>query len=286
MYGIFGISRNIQNIYRLAAPYIGDVDVQTMADLKPAYLNFLQNLHRDFPINRSNDLIIRDPKVAARLTQAFSASRINDLEQEEMVANFYGGDDFARRANSVNEAIRKIQELNPELGELFNLCVHGILLAGSKANKSGLAAHGGSSNTCVGLIWLSLKDSLSQQDIVEMLIHELTHTLVFLDEMNFEHFDYPEMTTAKNWSMSSILKRPRPMDKVLHSIIVSTEILHARTHFLPNVDALSVHPANESLRDSTLVAIESTLAHPNLHGICKPRAVELVESAKAHILTA
>lgn len=285
MYGLFGLSHNIQNVYRLAAPFVGERDVEKMRDLKPFYLDFLQNLHRDFPIHRQNDLVVKDPDVARTLVQAFSGSKINDLEQEQMVAAVYDGDDFARRADLVLSAVRKLEEINPELGELFHLAVHGVLLAGSGSNKAGFTAHGGSSNTCIGLIWLSLKDSLSTQDLVEMLIHELTHTLVFVDELNFEHFNYAEMTKSKNWARSSILKRPRPMDKVLHSIVVSTEILHARAKYLPNVDRLVVHPQSKSLRESTLVSIESVLAHPNLNEICKPRAIELVEAAKVHLQT-
>jgi hypothetical protein len=228
-------------------------------------------------------LIVRKESAAKSLVSAFAGSKINDLEQERMVADVYQNEDFENRAVLIHQALRLLNEQNREVGELFKLAVHSILLAGSTSNKVGLKAHGGSSNACIGLIWLSLKPGLSTQDIVEMLIHELTHTLVFIDELNYGHFHYEDMMLSENWARSSILKRSRPMDKVVHSIVVATEILHARAKYLPNTDELSVHPDSKSLARDTFIAIDTVVNHPNRNGICQPRVFELVNHAKAHI---
>ncbi len=282
MYALFGFAHNIQNVFKLAAPY-ANAQIETVDDLAVPFQKFLTALHKDMPINTSSDQLIINPQTAAKLSGAFAGSRINDLHQERMVNDLYTGDELLNRAEMARHKIHALRELNKEVGELFRLCVHSVLLANSASNNEGLRAHGGSSNRCIGLVWLSLHAQLSTQDIVEMLIHELAHTLVFVDELSNGHFHYESMTKKENWAQSSILKRNRPMDKVVHSIVVATEIINARIHYLPNVDTLTVHPGTAELKLSALRAIDSVLNHSNLEAICQPRAIELVRTAREYV---
>jgi hypothetical protein len=281
MYGLYGFSHNIKNIYKLGAPFAGGQKVETTRDLIPPYLSFLGRLHKGLPIKRAGGQIVEDQQQARELTSAFSASRLNDLYQEKMInADQSLPAELQARARA---HVKILKQLNPEIGELFELAIHSIVLRGAFANKDGHSAHGGTSNKCIGLMWLSMKPSLSSQDILEMYIHELTHTLVFLDELNYEHFDYQHITEKEYWATSAILNRLRPMDKVVHSIAVSCELLYARANFLPNNEKLSVHPASEVIRSSTLGAAESVLNHPHLGKTCKPRVIELVEHAREFV---
>jgi hypothetical protein len=285
MYGLYGLAHNIENVYRLAAPFADGGEIQTTNDLKRPYLRFLRNLHTDLPINEDSQPVVNDPATARALTGAFAASQVNDLHQERMVADLYTGEALIERARIVRDRLAGLRDVNPEVAELFHLAIHSVLLAGSGANGEGRRAHGGSSNSCIGLIWLSLHSRLSGQDLIEMMVHELTHNLVFIEELNRGLFEYPVMTKIENWAQSSILKRRRPMDKVVHSIVVSTEILHARATYLPNAEPLSVHPESASMKQSTLAAIESVMEHPNRDNICRPRAIELVEKCREHVMT-
>lgn len=128
-----------------------------------------------------------------------------------------------------------------------------------------------------------MKGGLSVQDIVELLIHEMTHTLVFIDELNYGHFDYAAMIKTENWARSSILNRQRPMDKVVHSIMVAHEVLWARAHYLPNTEKLSVHPPTGVMIRNLHAAIESVKQHPNRDSVCFPRALELVNMVEASV---
>ena len=134
----------------------------------------------------------------------------------------------------VTRAIQTLRNLNPELGALFQLVIHSIVLCGSNLNSAGLRAHGGTSSKCIGLMWLTMKGNLSVQDVMEVLIHEMTHTLVFVDELNYRHFDYTHLTRSENLAQSSTFNRLRPMDKVIHSILVAHgKFLFARKYVLP-----------------------------------------------------
>lgn len=284
MYGLHGISENLKSVYRLAAPFKGSQPTKTIPDLKPAYLSFLNQVQPEYPAREISDLIVRDREHARALIASFSASRINDLHQEKMVADYYEGESQEQSIAAVLQALETLREMNPEVRELIQLVIHSILLCGSNLNEAGLRAYGGTSSKCVGLMWLSMKGGLSTQDIMELLIHEMTHTQVFIDELNFGHFDYEHLTKKENWARSSILNRNRPMDKVIHSIVVSHEVLFARANYLPNTDKISVHPASEVMRANTLQSIASVFAHPNHKRVCKPRALELIAQVEANLL--
>jgi len=281
MYGLYGFSHNIQNIYKLAAPFLEADKIETTDDLKIPYRKFLAGLHTDMPLRQRSGKIVIDKDEATTLAKAFSVSSLNDLGQEYMINESQMPS--SQLQSSAERHLCLLQRLQPELAQLFDLAIHSIILRGSHCNKAGLSAHGGTSNRCIGLMWLTLKPTISTQDLLEMFIHELTHTLVFLDELNFEHFDYQHIIDQKYWATSAILNRPRPMDKVLHSILVSCELLHARKTFLPGVDTLSVHPPSDVIHKSTIGAIDSVLNQPYLHKTCKPRAVELIESARHYL---
>ncbi len=283
MYGLLGYSENIKNIYRLAAPFVGTNSVRTSQDLKPFYIEFLNRHQPEHQVEFSRDLIVRDPKQAKNLIGAFSASKLNDLSQEAMLGEFFESESRHSFEQSADEALRNLRELNPEASDLFSLSIHSILMCGSNENSAGLRAHGGTSSKCVGLMWLSMQGKLSMQDLLELFVHEMTHTLVFLDERNKPQFDYSQMSFEENWARSSILKRQRPMDKVVHSILVAYEVLYARANYLPNVEKLSVHPDSEEMKTNIRIAVESVNTHPNRDQVCKPRAIELINKVASNL---
>ena len=284
MYGLFGLSENVTNAYRLAAQTNSNLDVETIADLKPFLKTFLQSIQTTYPITRTGDLIVRDSSDARKLMKGFAASRINDLEQEKMIADVNDVDQNS--IDRVMNALKRLKTNSAEVHELFNLVVHSLLLANAVKNKAGLGARGGTTSHCIGLIWMNLNSNVSTQDIVEVLIHEMTHTLVFLDELNNGHYDYEELSKRENWARSSILTRERPMDKVVHSIAVAHEILFARQNYLSGVpgEECVAHPKTDVLKQNTLDSIASVLSHPNRDVICKPRAIDIVENVRQNIL--
>ena len=283
MYGLNGYANNIQNLYKLISPFLDKNSIRTSNDLKEPYIQFLNKYQSKIHLDSSFDLIVREPNRALELAGAFSASQINDLSQESMVGKFYEGADRKVCEGLVQNALNHLSELNPEARDLLNLVVHSILICGSNLNSSGLRAYGGTSSKCIGLMWLSLRENLSIQDVIELLIHEMTHTLIFLDEFSHPQFNYSALFRKENWAQSSILMRPRPMDKVVHSIIVAFEVLYARENYLKNADRLQVHPPSEKIKENIRLSIESVKSHPNLEKICKPRALELISKVESRL---
>lgn len=277
MYNLIGFNQNIKNIYYLASQYCKNNKIASTSDLKEPYINFLKNYQPDFIHNTDNEKVVTNINLFKNLKKAYGESSLNDLQQEQMLQDFLDNSKLEKKIKRINKALKYIKNKDPKLYHLFDLCIHSIIVTDSHKNSEGFQAHGGTSNKCIGLIWVTLKDTLTDQDIVELLIHELTHTLVFIDEICNPQFNYEHITKKWSWAKSAILNRLRPMDKVVHSIIVSHEILSTRNQLFNNQEDLTVHPTSYFMMTSIKKAIHSVLNHDYKNKICLGRAIELTK---------
>lgn len=279
MYALDGFSKNIASIYKISAPFI-EGRISTAEDLRAPCRSFIQRFHGAQAISESADLIVQDTALTRKLLARIAGSRLNDLDQEKMIDGTLDSNDIAARKHDIENALDFIAARRPEQYNLLRTAVHSIAISRSLRNRHGQRAHGGTSNGLIGLIWFALEERLCQVDLVEMLVHELTHTLLFIDELNHGHFNYQTLTLSDYWAQSAILSRPRPMDKVVHSIVVSTELLQARKTFIGEVPQRRVHPDTPRLTAQTHAAIHSVLNHPRVGEVCLPRAIELVHGCR------
>lgn len=139
-------------------------------------------------------------------------------------------------------------------------------------------AVGGTTSSAIGVVWGNPEKGWKACDYLEYFVHELTHTLMFLDELRFLHYKNQEiMYDKENFSLSAILQAERPIDRVLHSIVVATEVILLRTRNLINHLECQIHPPTDPLVNSTQKSIERLLSHPNKDRILTSRALEIVE---------
>lgn len=281
-----GAELQIENIYKLALPFSEKESLKTISDLTMPFRKYLKSVHSDYPINLSKkDIIVSNESHAQVFTSAFSSSDLNDLNQERLVGHLESSPALETKSDMVRNAIKKLRNINPILSDIFEVTVHSIIICTSNFSIKGMRARGGTTSKCIGLIWLSISSEMSEENILEMLIHELTHTLIFIDELNYEHFDYTNLPKKEFWATSSILKKSRPMDKVVHSILVSIELLLARRTFLSIHDEKKlIHPNTSELISNLNRSIDSVLEHPNLDQVCRPRAIELVLNTQKRLI--
>jgi hypothetical protein len=144
-------------------------------------------------------------------------------------------------AAKVNLAIQWLQNHSPQHFALFNLAITDFLIAGSSRGRAG------SVSTAPGCIWIGNIFKYDDWEVAEILVHELVHTLVFLDENQHCHYDYSRISKPENYAVSSILKMPRPVNKVFHSIIVATELILFRKFVGQATKIHRVHPPTTDL---------------------------------------
>jgi hypothetical protein len=277
MFSLYGFEESIRNAYRVAHPFAARGDLATTAALREAYLAFLQDHQPYMPLNRGTDVFVVDDEVEARLVAAYGHNAaLNDLRQSEIIGEPYPAAEKELKVARARAALERFRDLDDELAALFDLTIHSIIIRPSNV-AGGRRSYGGSSSAAMGVIWLSLGKEVTERDIVEMLLHELTHHLLFLDERNHPHFDYDLITREENRAFSAILNLNRPVDKVMHSIVVASELILGRRRFLPLDRQCSVHPATEKMLADLRSAHESLTALPAAEEVLRPRAREIVD---------
>lgn len=187
------------------------------------------------------------------------------------------------RAEAMEEVMRGkllLAEDNPELHAYFDLVIHTLFY--QRSEESG----GGSVSSAPGVIWCAPRRTWSQEDIAEFLVHELAHNALFLDERRYQHYlDFESISNPDYFAVSSILGKPRPLDKAFHSLVVAHEVLaHRRKTGEPRNPV--VHPPSEKLfvaAQKTVASIRGLLEkHPH---IVTARFRDLLDTVELSILS-
>jgi hypothetical protein len=278
MLALFGKDEAIRNIYKLVKTQNPTSQPGTISQLRPLYLDFLDSRQRGIKVNRGEDVFVENAELENVLSSAFCIGSLNDLDQSEIIGPRY--DDATRqlKSNIAAEALASIMDLDEDFAIVFSLAIHAVFVRPSRPMPGGIrGSHGGSSSAAIGSIWLTVMDKVRPIDLMEMFVHELTHHLLFIDELNHPQFNYGEIAKSENFAHSAILRKHRPLDKVIHSIVVATEILAARRRYLRHDGETVIHPPTDAMAQEILTSIRSVEALPNLDALVTPHLRSVVQ---------
>lgn len=272
MLRIVGIDKVIENVIALSYSYSNERNF-SFSKLKESYKRFLQHIQPAIPKGGSGTIeFVRDSHLTAELIEIFDEkSRLDDFDE------IFSGEESLRLENlkKAEKYYQDLQEIDRNLFSLFSLVIN-IVFSGPSD-----IAGGGSTSGAVGCIWVNPRPSWSSQDFIEFFIHEMTHNLVFLDEYRFHHYtSYSQMLSEENYTISAILSRKRPLDKVFHSIMVSTEVLLSRCDLLGHPEVPKLHPPSEILFEKTCKSIEALENFPQCYNLLTARGKELIALCK------
>jgi hypothetical protein len=278
MFKILGLKENIKNVATLCKPYL--TLGLTGIELKNTYHKFLREAQPSIPRNDNASEIsylykFEDIELLLRVFEEDSV--LDDFEQVFDTSNLSGQQISIDR---VKEALSQMSEINAEFYHLFNLVINTVFSAPSQL------AGGGSTSAAIGCIWVNLRQHWKNQDILEFLVHETTHNLVFIDELCYSHYsDYSQLAKEENFSWSAILNRLRPLDKVFHSIIVSTEVLLFREHHIGHPNHPCLHPTTEVMLEQTQHSINYLREKPHLKNLLSKRGNYLLSLCQEKLHT-
>ncbi|MEW1761985.1 HEXXH motif-containing putative peptide modification protein [Streptomyces cyaneofuscatus] len=180
----------------------------------------------------------------------------------------------------VEAALAEVEQSWPEFRSLYELLVPVLLYA----PDGGLA--GGTASTVLGVLWLDPKDHWNTVDIQEFLLHEFIHHTLFLEERRFGFYKNMGLLVEDRYlTRSAIRQDRRPLDKVLHSIVVGTEVLLARHEKrIPHPEGveLSLHPESGELLRGVLTSLDEVFALP-LAELLQPRPIEILELCRERL---
>jgi hypothetical protein len=128
-----------------------------------------------------------------------------------------------RTRKLIREALNLMEKATPHLAEEFYGLVHEIVLAGSATGKGEMRFDGASSYMLWGALFLNADETKSVLEMLETLIHESSHSLLFgmcTEEALVNNDD--EATFH-----SPLRPDPRPMDGIYHATYVSARMHYA-----------------------------------------------------------
>ncbi|PHM45567.1 aKG-HExxH-type peptide beta-hydroxylase [Xenorhabdus miraniensis] len=281
MLSILGKDEIIKNVYLLSRSLPGSENIKKIEDLKPFYLDFLKNHQPYHPINFSDEIIVSNEEKINSLILAYQPSALDDLNQVKMIGEKHRTDKYQELSTLVKNGYTHLADSDKDVKLIFDLVIHTIFFRKS-TSSSNVSSFGGSSSTAIGSIWISGHGALTLHDIAEFLLHELTHHLLFIDERCHEQFHYAEIIKPENYSTSALLGKKSPLDKVVHSILVSHEILNARQKFL-NAGNVTIHPKTNILKKNTNQSIAEILGMKNLNNLITNRTKEFIMTARENL---
>lgn len=211
-------------------------------------------------------LKINDPFLCDALSSGYNLSRLDDLSQSDVIINA-ACDVSSDEMNIYLQSLDFIKEISEDLSEVFELAINVIFFM--RSDK----ASGGSTSGMPGVIWVNPKPHWCVKNRAEFLIHELTHNLLFLEEIIRALYSYDGMKKEEKWTRSAVLNKSRPLDKSFHSAVVGTEILLYRHQFSITPDQYCAHPPTAQLLKQTICSLHSCLAS----SLLKPRGQEILE---------
>lgn len=272
MLRVIGLEAILENILALSLPYMDNSELSFL-NLKKAYRKYLDHIQPNTPKGENDSVeFLKNILITKKLVSIFEEkSRLDDFDDiftEEKIFQ-------VEHLDPAEKYFKEIKKIDEELFSIFSLVIN-IIFSGP-SNKAG----GGSTSGAIGCIWINPRSNWSKFDFIEFFIHEMTHNLVFIDEYRYHHYtDYSKMLLTENYTVSAILAKRRPLDKVFHSIIVSTEILLTRSAILGHPKTPMLHPSTEIMLEKTLKSINELENSASIFDLLTDRGKELVGLCK------
>ena len=254
------------------------------SNVRKRYLANIEELHKfKTPVNFSQDRFIFSDCISNAYADCYSDSVLNDRHQVEMIdwETPLSYEERLETFEKYSQAKEFISKVDIELHDLFEFVVHSVFTKRSKKVR-GSICNAASTSNAIGVIFINSSPKLTVNDVIELLVHEFTHNLLFIDETNHVQFDYDLIIKPEYFSKSAILDKRRPLDKVVHSILVSAQIIVFRQRYgqLYDLSEVSIHPKTDVMIGTTREAITELLAGENNRKTMTDHTIELVVQAQ------
>jgi len=279
-----GYQNVIKNVYKLSCGAPGGNSVENIDELRNYFLNFLEDLYPNIEVNRTKDIFIYDDNIELNLANAFNMKEHlgNPDQMKGFIGNAYPNPVKIKKIEQVKIALEELLDIDNELRSIFELVIHSIIVREPKT-IDGRITHSSSATTAVGVIWLSIVDGLSKHDIQELLVHELIHQLLFIDDFVHSQFDYAEMSKEENFGITGISLTRRPLDIVIHSLVVAAELVMARKYLIGEPVNPKVHSRTDKITKNAITSYRYLLSLANCNKLVTPHIGKILNHSMSQI---
>jgi hypothetical protein len=258
VYKTVGIQECLRNLVTLAAPHLPR-PIASRTDLTEGLLGFYAVRNGVRPAGHR---ILSDEAEIAAVFEEFGLG----TAQAGAVADRRTAELFERTLDTIDEDLRSLARL---------LFTDIALLDGDRAK-----AGSGVTYRQLGLVYFSPATGWTVQDVAECVVHELTHLLLYFDELCLRHYvDEPRTAAIGDFGRTAITGTPREAKVVFHSLVIAAEIVTLRRASFGGADG--IHGSAADLRSTALACGRDLLGRPDLAEHLTPRGIRLAELAVA-----
>jgi hypothetical protein len=278
MFYAFGPRESLATLIALAAPFMPP-ETPDAAKLRAGCLAYLSRLQPDIPrAGEPLPAIVTDRGRIGELAAIFGLEDTPPGKRSGFEALRDPDDPMpAWKQGLLEDGHDLLAEASPAMGSLVDIVIDSIF---STANS--LAAGSMTTGRAVGIVWVDPLRGWSPYDVAEAYAHELTHTLLTLDEHRFGHFpDYPRLRAPENLARSAIRSEERPLNAVVHSYVVAEELLQLRRRHGSAELAPRLHADTPTLHAKALEARRSIYDCANLEQLTSGRLREILARTDA-----
>jgi hypothetical protein len=279
MYYLTGYSEVIKTLLVLIKSKIKDFHIKDEKDLKNGYISFLNAIQPEvWHPSIADECYLFDNAIISELVAHYvdDPSPLTDKAANIEVTHHRN---VELALAEIEKGFVFLKQCDPLSYKTIKIFMNTIFYARSRVEG------GGSVSSAIGVLWCANRKNWCIKDIVEFLLHEATHTFVFLDELRFGHYiSLDELAKEENYALSAVLKIKRPIDKVFHSLIVAFEILSLREHWLGHPSLSKVHPSSSSIYENCFNTIQSVKAVIARKELFTDRAVDLLARVEHNLL--
>ena len=261
---LLGTEENLETILTLTTPFRDAATAPTVPGLRDAMRGYVAALQPDVRRSETADVaFVTGPDALPLLADAFGdpndVAPLSDTAATETLA----------RHRSATEALGR----DGDLAALFQICANSVISSAGDGSPASMT-----SGWALGLLWVNPRPTWSVADLVEAYVHELTHTLLTLDEHRYGHYrSYELLAAPSSHAISAIRKERRPLNLVFHSVVVAAELLALRRRLPAHHGPFTVHGPSSQLHEQARLATASLLEAAELEALTTPRFRSLFE---------
>ena len=261
---LLGTEASLETILALTTPFRDTATAPTVSGLRDAMRCYVEALQPD--VRRAGT-----PEVAF-VTRSDAipllAGAFGDVEDVVPLSDTAAAQTLARHREAT-EAL----ERDGDLAALFTVCANSVVSSAGGGSPASMT-----SGRALGLLWVNPRPTWSVADLVEAYVHELTHTLLTLDEHRYGHYrSYELLGEPSSYAVSAIRNERRPLNLVFHSVVVAVELLALRRRLPAHQGPFTVHGPSSQLSEQARLATSSLLETAHLEALTTARFRSLLE---------
>ncbi|MBV9487265.1 MAG: hypothetical protein JO246_14555 [Frankiaceae bacterium] len=273
MYYLAGRDAALAGLRAIAGNRQADLD-----DLRVPYRDWLGR--RQPTVTIGGDITLRrtefcdDPELKRAIIQLNTG---HAESHADLAPEIFDAGTVRRRIAALEGALERLREVDTDVVDLFELVVNRVFVGGDNAVA-------GSTSSSIGVTWATLPNDYPSGDLVEFLVHEFTHHLLFIDDAMFQHYTDPQGAATRGLTLSPVRGVLRPLIFVLHSLVVAVEILKLRRGPVGTMPTTNFfHPDTQHLHDSCVACVRSIEASVESLSLLSPRGLALFNICRASL---